>query len=244
MRLKFLKKYIIATLVIVGIMAATLTMYFIHEENGWKEDFASFSSNIMRYEVDYQLQPANNQLYEIQIPNEGIETDDYIYYRNIQTLKDSGDKIYRYNKRTKETELVYVAKYSVEKSIIKFTANDSKLILIYSDEVVVVDMFTGVENRKPLPDYVHIAVVGQDILYNLEDRSMWRQDIRTGNRQCIEDIETTNFVADETYIYYEDSGLRSGYVSLYNQRTGTITETDVFLQGDFYLHGGKIIMYE
>lgn len=244
MKIKNIKKYIIAAIVIVGIFTVALMMYFIHEENGWKEDFASFSSNIMKYEVDYQTQPANNQLYEIQIPNEGIETDDYIYYRNMQTLRESGDKIYRYNKDTKETELVYVAEYSIDKSIFKFTTNDNKLILIYSNEVVVVDMFTGIENRKYIPKYMHIAVVGQDILYNLSDGSMWRQDIRTGKRECIDEIKTMNFVADDTYIYYKDSGVRAGYVSLYNQKTGVITKTDVFLEGDFYLYDGKNIMYE
>ena len=53
-----------------------------------------------------------------------------------------------------------------------------------------------------------------------------------------------NFVADDTYIYYKDSGVRAGYVSLYNQKTGEITKTDVFLEGDFYIYDGKIIMYE
>ena len=66
----------------------------------------------------------------------------------------------------------------------------------------------------------------------------------TGKRECIDELETMNFVADDTYIYYKDSGVRAGYVSLYNQKTGEITKTDVFLEGDFYIYDGKIIMYE
>ncbi len=236
------KKYIIGAMIIICLVLIIGAIYFIYEENTWNEEFVTISSGLGHREGMLEEQPATNKLYESQVYNSSVETKNHIYYLTEVTLSEYYNKIYRYNKQTKETELVYATNPGSSSTIRRFTTNGSKLILAFYDcSISVVDIATQVESKIDIPEFKDFAVVGQEIIYNLADGTVWRQNIRTGKSVCIEKVCTDCFVADDEYIYYKDTGSRAGFVSQYSLFEDCVIETDSFLFNGFFIDNGTIV---
>lgn len=231
--MKWLKhnKWILIPLGIVMSIAVFLT---VKNEKDWKTDFVCFSSQISYSSENYVPQPANNILYEWQKANESVETEEDIYYINVVLTSDRAERIYAYNKKSGETRLVYETRADDEDSIRKFNTNGSKLILFMNnDKVKIVDILTQFERQLSVPKYRCISVVGQDLIYNKTDGSVWRQNIRSGECEQIEGINANIFVVDEEYIYYEDND-NGGYISIYDIKSKSIKRTDTERKAGFF----------
>lgn len=239
-----LKKYAKGLLFLVCLLAFVGIGIYIHDEKAWDADFATVSPGLSYLGENYVPQPPGNKLGEEQMPNQFVQYGDDLYYKTFVTTEYNYNKIYAYNTKTKETRFVYATKEDDDRSIYIFSTNGSKLILVYYEgDVSVVDLFTQTETNLKVQKFRDAAIHGHELIYLMENGSVWRQNLRSDKATKIEGVNAYSITVYEGVIYYED--LDNGEcISRYDLRTGENVKTDELLESYFVIVDGKIQQYE
>ncbi|MGN0374463.1 MAG: hypothetical protein ACI4EN_03105 [Butyrivibrio sp.] len=236
--MKYLKKIIIV-LAVVGIV---IIIALLKNNSDWKEDFSPYSSRLLYTQANYVDQPSVNLVNETPSPIGSVETEEYIYFFNSLKNNPGAYRVYSFNKEKQVTKLEYEI-YNEETAamLVGVSTNDRKMILNYTDKVVLVDLFTQISREIYNGSRVCTSVYKQDLLYMNDDGIIHVQNLRTGKTHSIDVISASQFIVFEDSIYYLDNE-NNGCMSIYDINTGEITRTsESGDMGFFWIDGGVVL---
>ena len=234
--MKYLK-FIMPIVVIAGVISI---LSVIKYNADWQNDFSPYSSGLLRSQAYYVRQPATNMINEEQMPTGQSETDEGIYYFTMVRNSTSEYRVYYYDKTVKETRLIYeVVQNDSNGMLIGVSSNGRKLLLVFNNRIVLVDLITSVEKEILNNQKDCISVTGQDLLYINDDDMICRINLKTGKSECIDGIRALRFVLYEDKIYYEEKD-NEGNVMSYNPANGEITSVGERIQFGFFIEDGEL----
>ena len=236
--MKYLKKIIIV-LAVAGIV---FIIALLKNNSDWKEDFSPYSSRLLYTHAIYVDQPSINLVNEIPSPIGAVETEEYIYFFNSLKNNPGAYRIYSFNKEKQVTKLEYEV-YNEETStmLVGVSTNGRKMILNYTDKVVLVDLFTQISKEIYNGSRLCTSIYKQNLLYLNNDGIIHVQDLRTGKNHSIDKISASQFIVYEDSIYYLDNE-NNGCKSIYDINTGEITRTsESGDMGFFWFDGGVVL---
>lgn len=217
-------KWIIAAVAVTGIIVLVCCVKY---ERDWEKDFSEYSSGLLRGQAYYVFQPVANMINEEQMLIGQSESEESIYYYSMVNNGDSEYRVYSFDKKKQETELIYEIPVREENGILAgVSSNGRKLILNFNNRIVLVDLLTQTEKKLYSEGNDYIAVYGQDLLcLDKEGKGViYRQNLKTGEIGIIDGINASKFALYEDCIYYVDED-NEGYVSIYNMKTGESERT-------------------
>ena len=169
---------------IVAILSVVTVFLVIKNQKDWETDFAQYSTRMLLAETNYVEHPAYNMIGEAQFLIGQTENEYEKYYFTQLTNTHDVSRIYSYNKENKETKLLYEVKNNLEWGMLCFVSgNGKKLVLDYTDRVVLVDIDTQISKVIFSGRKDSSAINGQTLYYSDANGNIYAIDLKSNDIQ-------------------------------------------------------------
>lgn len=225
---------------IVAILSVVTVFLVIKNQKNWENNFAPYSIRMLLPGTNYVEQPVHNMIGEQQFMIGQTENEYEKYYFTELTDNHEVSRIYSYNKKNKETKLIYEVRNDSEWGMLCFVSgNGEKLVLDYSNRIVLVDIDTQISKEIFSGRKESSAVAGQTLYYSDANGNIYSVNLKNNDRQEINGIKATVFVIHDNLIYFLDLN-NNGCATTYNLSTGEIISLNEYPMIGFGLKDGKI----
>lgn len=191
---------------IIPIMAISLVVTCVcvnKHKKDWENDFAPYSIRMLLPETNYVEQPAYNMIGEEQFLIGQTENEYEKYYFTELTDKNNVARVYSYDKKSKETKLIYEIVNETEWGMLSFVSgNGEKLVLDYSNRIVLVDIDTQISKEIFSGTRESSAILGQILYYSDINGNLYSVNLKNNDRHKINGIKATVFVIHNNLIYF------------------------------------------
>ena len=225
---------------ILTVLSAVIAFFVLKHQKDWENDFAQYSTRMLFAESNYVEQPAYNMIGEEQFFIGQTENEHEKYY--FTQLKNNPDvsRIYSYNKENKETKLLYEVETNLEWGMLCFVSgNGKKLVLDFTDRVVLVDIDTQISKVIFSGRKDSSAINGQTLYYSDANGNIYAVDLKSNEKKELEGIKATVFVIYNDLLYFLDLN-NNGCATTYNLSTGEIISLNEYPMIGFELKHEEI----